>query len=120
MTSGPIDLEAERQKRVFAEMDADEEGWERLRDDIEAVLVKSGRSDISIVTATLNALLGVLQEDYAKTPLESVEHIKNDLEFFRWVTELEQRRADNQPKSTTWVGADSPHSSIEDGSSGQC
>jgi hypothetical protein len=66
MRDGIVDLNAAKiqakSNRFQKELDAESAHWERVRDQLTAVMVASELSDFSIIWATMRALLEVLTD----------------------------------------------------------
>ena len=52
-----IDFQFLKNRRTFAEIDADQARWEDVRDRLAEVMATAELSDIGLTSATLNALL---------------------------------------------------------------
>ncbi len=78
LSDGVVDFNATRiqaeSERSEKEMDADQAHWERVRDQLMTVMATSGLAPSSLTSATLHALLDVLQTDDT-----TLEKTKNDV-----------------------------------------
>jgi hypothetical protein len=66
MTNDTIDFGAERERRkderVIREIKQDEQEWNRVRDQLNALLLQSNLSEIGVTSVTLRALIDALTE----------------------------------------------------------
>lgn len=66
MTNDTIDFGAERERReaqrVIREIKQDEQEWNRVRDQLHALLLQSTLSEVGMTSATLRALIDALIE----------------------------------------------------------
>jgi hypothetical protein len=88
MTDDPIDFEAFKERRTIAEIDDDEAHWWAVVDQLVAVLMKSELSDDSLTSASLRALLDLLQAGGVMNRVEAIERVTTSLDTFRTFAEL--------------------------------
>ena len=86
IVDGIVDLNAAKIRAASArsqkEMDAEEAHWNRVRDQLMAVMMSSELHSHSLISATLRALLEVLQDDGTDFE-EAKKNIANVLNVFR-------------------------------------
>ena len=86
IVDGIVDLNAAKIRAASArsqkEMDAEEAHWNRVRDQLMAVMMSSELHSLSLISATLRALLEVLQDDGTDFE-EAKKNIANVLNVFR-------------------------------------
>jgi hypothetical protein len=88
MTDDPVDFEAFKDRRILAEIDADEAHWWAVVDQLVAVLMKSELSDVGITSAALRALLDVLQAGGVMSRVEAIGRVADSLDTFRTFADL--------------------------------
>jgi hypothetical protein len=75
-----IDFEAERNRRSFAEIDADEANWNSVQQELLTIMsnaVLTGKvSEVGLTSATLRALLDML---HAVDPSESLDDRRKEV-----------------------------------------
>lgn len=77
-----IDFEAAKDRRVHDEIDANQAQWEEVNRRLVEVMATSGLSDTAITSATLRALLEILQETSDYSLPEAKERIARSLAAF--------------------------------------
>lgn len=78
-----IDFEAAKDRRVNDQIDASQEQWEQFTGRLFVSMATSGLSDTALTSATLRALLEILQETSDYSLPEAKERIARSLAAFR-------------------------------------